>query len=286
MSKLLRGDFARLFRSNIFWLGVIFMLGAAVFTVFLDWTRLQQMQHYYPYKAPPDRSLLQGAMLFLGIVISIFVGLFVGTDYRCGTIRNKLIMGHSRVAMYFSNLTVCLITSLILHFEYIAVIIGASAVGITDKFDMSAEDILIDTLICTCSVLAMTSVILLLCMLISSRTLSTVVVLVLSIMSLFAAQFVDGIRYTGEFVEIVLPDGTTAMDYTYIDDMSTKGRIIKFVNDYIPENQIYQLENRKPSDFYADLPKVDKEIFPLYSLSLIVLSTTAGILVFRKKDLK
>ncbi|MCH5207806.1 MAG: ABC transporter permease [Oscillospiraceae bacterium] len=283
MSRLVRGDFSRLFKSKVFWLGVIFMLGAAVVIVYVLWNQIQYERRFHPdYYGPPDFILLYGIMLFDGIVISIFAGIFIGSDYRYGTIRNKLIMGHSRTAIFLSNLIICFTSAFIMHIVYIAVIVGAAAAGLTDKFEMSPEEILIYILISVCSVLAMTSVILLLCMLIPSRTASTVVALVLSIMALFAAQMIDGIRYKGESVNTVLPDGYVVSHYVYIDDMSTTGRIIKFVNDYLPQNQLFQLVNRRS----VDNIKLDKEIFPLYSLSLVALSTTAGILVFRKKDLK
>lgn len=290
MSKLLRGDFIRLFKSKIFWLCVIAMFVIAVMMVYGVWSNKQELLQAFPDsdpEVPPDHTLLEGAMIYVGIAISVLVGIFVGTDYRSGTIRNKHIMGHSRVAMYFSNLIICFTAAFIMHITYIAVIIGSSAVGITDDFWMSSEEILIKILVSTCSVLAMTSVILLLCMLISSRTASTVIALVLSLAAILAAQNIHNILYDDLFVQVTQPDGTTSYEKAYPDDdPSTKRKILRFVSDYFPENQLYQMQNGTPGRTSDGPLKPNKEVFPLYSLSLIALSTTAGILVFRRKDLK
>ncbi|MCH5203646.1 MAG: ABC transporter permease [Oscillospiraceae bacterium] len=290
MSKLLRGDFVRLFKSKIFWLGVIVMFGVAVMMVYGVWSNKQELLQAFPDsdpEVPPDRTLLEGVMIYVGIIVSVIVGIFVGADYRCGTIRNKHVMGHSRATMYFSNLIICFTAALIMHITYIAVIVGASAVGITDEFWMSAEDILVNTLVSACSVLAMTSVILLLCMLVSSRTASTVIAIILSIVSILAAQRVHGMLYDDLFVQVIEPDGTTSYEKACPDDdPSTKRKILRFVFDYFPENQLYQLQNGMPGQTSDGPLEPNKKVFPLYSLSLIAISTTAGVLVFRKKDLK
>ena len=89
MTKLLRGDFIRLFKSKIFWLCVIFMFGFASMAVYTKWSDSKLVPDYYN---PPDGLLLAGAA-YLGIVIAVVLGIFIGTDYSHGTIRNKISVG-------------------------------------------------------------------------------------------------------------------------------------------------------------------------------------------------
>lgn len=39
---------------------------------------------------------------FIGILSAIFCSLFTGTEYSDGTIRNKIVVGHSRISIYLS----------------------------------------------------------------------------------------------------------------------------------------------------------------------------------------
>ena len=41
----------------------------------------------------------------IGLFMAMFTSLFIGTEYDYGTIRNKIIVGHSRTSIYFSNLS-------------------------------------------------------------------------------------------------------------------------------------------------------------------------------------
>lgn len=288
MIKLLRGDLIRLFKNNIFWLGVIFMFVCAALTVHGHWSHSREMLTAFPdFSFPPDHALLEGTSTYVGIVIAVFIGLFVGTDYSSGTIRNKHIMGHSRAAMYFSNLIICFIASAIMHIIYIAVIVGSSALGIIDKFDMPSEELLALILISTCSVLALTAIILLVCMLISRRTVGAVSAIVLSVAFIFAASGVNNKLGKGVYYPVVQSDGTTVyVSANPDDDPDTKRKILKFVHDLLPDNQLFQLNNGTAGMTSEGPPRTNRELFPLYSLSLIAISTTAGVMVFKKKDIR
>lgn len=77
MSRLLRADFARLWKTKSFWVCVGFTFVISVFG-----------------------AALTGVLFFTGI----FAALFLGTDYADGTIRNKIVTGRTRMEIYLSNL--------------------------------------------------------------------------------------------------------------------------------------------------------------------------------------
>ena len=292
MTKLLRGDFIRLFKSKIFWMGVIFMFCFASMAVYTKWSDSKIVPDYYN---PPDGILLAGA-IYISIVIAVFIGIFIGTDYSNGTIRNKHIMGHSRVSMYLSNLIICITSSVIMHMVYITVIVGAAGIGITRKFEMSVGNIAAQTLTSVFAVSAISAILLFVCMLISSRSAGVVTAMILSIMLIFTAGRIDNIlrekEYTTNYAITVAEDGELV--YTPQENeknpryvTGTKRKILEFVNDFLPVNQISQLMYGNPWTASDDIEENDNSArFPLYSLLLVAVTTTAGVLLFRKKDLK
>ncbi len=96
MLKLLRADFFCLRRSRPFW-----VCAAAAFV----------LSSVYMLRANGDgmRTLEQHLLQvfpFLPILHAAFVSLFLGLEYQDGTLRNKLIVGHSREQVYLSRLLV------------------------------------------------------------------------------------------------------------------------------------------------------------------------------------
>ena len=73
-------------------------------------------------------------MLVLIFMIPTFVSLFIGTEYSDGTIRNKLVIGHTRMSIYFSNLITCLAASLLFALSYLAAVfaVGLPLCGISN----------------------------------------------------------------------------------------------------------------------------------------------------------
>ena len=294
MSKLLRADFIRLFKSRIFWLGVIFMVGLASVAMYTNWKDSHDFPDYYN---PPDGLLLAGAA-YLGIVIAVVLGIFIGTDYSHGTIRNKLSVGHSRIKMYFSNLIVCTAASMIMHIAYMAVVIGASATGIVRKFDMQAGNIAALIVTSFFTVAALSAIFILVCMLISSRSAGVVTAIILSLALIMTSntiyyrlleeEYTRPYSFTimtdsGEEIEVEQPSVKNPQYLT-----GAKRKVFEFFNDLLPNGQIMQFSDGASGKGLGDDGEMPDHtaLFPLYSLGLIAVTTAAGVLIFRKKDLK
>lgn len=292
MIKLLKGDFIRLFKSKIFWLCTIFMFGFADMAVYTKWNDSKLVPDYYN---PPDSILLAGG-IYIAIVIAIFIGLFIGADYSSGTIRNKHTMGHSRTAMYLSNLIICITASVIMHVVYIAVIVLAASTGITRKFEMSYGNIAAQVLISIFAVAAISAILLFVSMLIPSRSAGVVLAIILAIVLIAGAGRIDNWlreeEYATDYAVTIAEDGGvvykpqgTAPNPRYITGV--KRKVLEFVNDLLPVNQMSQLMFGKPSAAPEEMEENNFGAwFPLYSLLLIAVTTGAGVILFRRKDLK
>lgn len=286
MIKLLKGDFVRLFKSKIFWLGTFFMFGFAVFGVYSRWNDIQRIPDYYN---PSDGMLFAGAM-YIAIVIAVVIGSFIGTDYKNGTVHNKLTIGHSKLSMYLSNLIICAVTSIIMHTIWFFVFFASEKLGLIQGFETPYTKIISLVLISFLPIVAFTSLFMMICMLITSKSAGSVTVLVLSFIMLVAVTVIRSdlsapeyyepytYTYTNANGEIIEEHYEREKNHFYIT--GTKRKVYEFLYDFIPNGQIMQI---------ADMESITTdriEIVSLYSLSLIAMTTGVGILLFRKKDLK
>lgn len=281
MSKLLRADFFRLFKSKIFWLGVLFMAGLAGFAVFTRWSDMQAFPEYY---RSSDAFIFSGGM-YVGIVIAVFTGIFIGSDYSDGTIRNKHIIGHSRMKIYLSNLIICFFASVVMYSVFLIVILGSSALNIIGGIEMSSDTLAKLLVTYLFSIWAISAMCLFLAMLIHKKTAGVVTAMIFSIFMIIAANAIDYRLSAKEYTEpysvtVTTADGTekdieqpSVKNPKYLT--GTKKEIFQFLHDTLPVDQIMQA--------YYEL-NFEKH-FPLRSLCIIAIVTGAGILLFRKKDL-
>lgn len=285
MSQLLRANFSRLWKSGIFRLCVLFSIGLSGFMVIMRYVDIQKHLEEYAELgieySSADGLMFIGA-LYLLFAAAVLVGIFVGTEYADGTIRNKLVVGHNRPTIYLSNLIVCAVANEIVLLSHIA------AVWIFGKLlltvEMSVKEILSFVLLEFLSFLALTAVFVLFAMLIQSKAASSVTVLILSIILLFATltiqnkldapEYYEGYTYTNEETgEVIEREREKNPDYL----TGTKRQVYVFLNDFLPSSQIYQVAMQK-SDHAGQMAG--------YAGLLFLVSTGAGIIVFRKKDLK
>ena len=98
MSRIFFAEFRRLFRYRIYYAECVAVI---LFSLF--------------YAEPPVIDcFLFYIMIVIGAFSAICVSQFIGMEYSCGTIRNKLVTGHTRTEIYLAQLALHILAAVIL----------------------------------------------------------------------------------------------------------------------------------------------------------------------------
>ena len=136
MRNLLHANFSRLFHSGAFRAALAAELAYALFIIGVTF--------YSIYVKEGGQFGLEEPLLFaFGIAGMIpvpmliqapFLSVYLGTEFSEGTIRNKLVTGRSKTAVYLSNLLACMMASVLLAVLYLARVgIAAAPTGLPLK---------------------------------------------------------------------------------------------------------------------------------------------------------
>lgn len=122
MNRLLSADFYCLRKSKLSWVMLIIAAVMPIGTVLLyvGLRFLAEQTNDGSFNALSamftTRGILSSAFSLtnnIGIIFPIFAGIIIGSDMTNGTLRNKVIIGHSKAKIYFSHLIVCVIFGIV-----------------------------------------------------------------------------------------------------------------------------------------------------------------------------
>ena len=276
MRNLLSAGFVRLWRSKIFWLSCLFLAGTTVTAV---WTRHSERVQY-GYSSNLDTAFTY-YVTFIVFLIPVVCALFIGTDFADGTIRSKMVCGHSKSSLYLSNLILCSVGSLIMCTAAVApgLALGLPLLG---GFNMGwIRAILFFIGVYTLS-LVWSALSTLLAMLVSNRTISVVAALFLSLALGIAGAYLEDRLEAGPTIPgfTVVVDGEIAdleelANPAYLPEGPVRDAF-QFLSDFTPGGQMVQHIKT------ADRP----EVLMAYDAVLFVIVTAAGLILFRRKDLR
>lgn len=275
MTKLIRADLARMFKTKSFWIcGVLSVV--MVFGNFL----LRYLNNKEIVQALGIHLFADSSNVIL--FAAIFSSLFLGTDYSNGTIRNKMTVGQGRCSIYFSNLIISSASGII----YAAVsrlpvlIFGLSAGG---KLSMSGGEFVFKIVIMLLSMISVSSLFTLAGMLISAKSSNVVVTLVGAIVLFIGTA---GLLELLQMPEYVMPGYTITVDGVIqpmepeLNPLYVRGAMRVFLQtvcDVLPTGQAVQLEMGSVNN---------SELMPLFSIGLTAVVSVIGVTMFRRKDLK
>lgn len=258
------------------------MAGMAVFALFMKIMDYVSMREYSG-SVPSFESLLLIYALVIGFLMAAFVSLFVGTEYSDGTIRNKLIIGHTRVSIYLSNLITCFAAGVMMCLAYLIPALAVSALLCrSDSTDFRM--LLLMILYSFVLTLAFTSLYTLAGMICQNKALTAVItILVICFFSVASIYISAKLNEPETYPEIsALADGRTVTSARQVPNpgyvRGTQREVYQFLNDFLPTGQSVILTR---GDTEASTP-----LLPVYSACIAVAASGIGIFIFRKQDIK
>lgn len=282
MTKLLSAGFARVRRDRLLW---CFAAAVLVFSVVI---MLMGIRTATEREALGDDSATMEYIYFdlapmLGLFVAAFTPLFLGTEYSDGTLRNKLIVGHSRVNIYLSNLILSTLAALFMAF--VGLLGGLAGLSHFDGFAMGWRQYAVYVGVFLLSVVSLTAILTALQMSVSSKAASAVASLLLFLALLILSSrlynalcepamasegilTVDGVQFTDPHPNPAYVGGVARQVYTLLLNL-------------LPTGQQILISNNELGGELA-MPAVAA----LLSMAVTALSSLAGLLLFRKKDIK
>ncbi len=275
MVKLLSANFLRLIQDKIFRGGLI--LTAAWGVIVPVKRHMDALQ--YDYTDEIENGFLSYA-LFAGIVMAVFCSLFLGTEYNDGTMRNKIIVGGKRSAIYLANAVVSCAAGLAMCAAYLLpyLCVGMPLMG---AFSAPGEAVFLTTLTVLLLAAALSSVFTCIAMVCQNKAATAVICILLAFGSLMSGMVLNEMLEAPPTHMLYSLDENGEMSSSeepnpkYLE--GTKREIVQTLYDINPGGQAIQC---------AGMTAVNPLRLPLYSLAIIVLATGAGCVLFRKRDLK
>lgn len=275
MRKLLRANFARLKRDKVFWGGSIFLILFCVLICVIQYRTMKQIEAQFFLD-----NFVFGSFQLIGVILSVFISLFVGTEYSDGTIRNKIIVGRSRTGIYLANTITCSLGAVMstLLSILVTMILGIPMFGF---FKNELSYMLLMLLVYLVAVAAYASIYNLISMLIPNKAYAAVVNVLLAFIFLFLAVYLYQRLAAPELVQqgTLMENGEIVFDMLPNPSYLTgkKREVFQFFFDFLPGGQAMQV---------ASMEAVHPVRMIVYSVVIAVVTNTAGIFFFRKKDLK
>ena len=274
MINLLNAGFTRLKKNKLFWILTIFTIGLALFMIYTQYSDMKKYKEVIEVE-----QLMLNYSTIIGVVISIFVSLFLGIEYSDGGIRNKISIGHKRINIYLSNLIIIVITSLLsyLLFLMIITIIGIPLFG-NITIPISSLFSLLGCIFIT--IIAYSSLYTFIAMMISNKTITAVISIMLAFGMMMGALICFRVLDTQKYIQSAsMVNGEMKFEEVLNPKYpsETKKKVCQTLLDINPAGQMFQIVGRSAPNL---------KVLPLYSLGILFTFTSTGIVLFNKKELK
>lgn len=280
MFKLLNANFSRLKHNKVLYVIIIITIGIALFFIFNNFT-MQSMVGKENMTYNMDKMMLNYINI-VGLFLAMFTSLFIGTEYDYGTIRNKIIVGHTRTSIYFSNLIISIVVGLLLEIVYMLIIVGIG-IPLLANLELSLSQYLIIFLEIIVIIIAYSSFFTLISFACSNVTFSTTACMLL-LLGMYVVS--SNLAYP-----INMPKN---IKESYYDEQGVEHVIRTIPNPNYPseekmfiyKNIYYSIPTGQGYEISEKLNNADTFNLLAYSGSFICIVNIVGVYVFNKKELK
>lgn len=267
MLKLLSANKIRLKTSRLFWIGLFVTIGYSVFLLIMNYI---EKVSYIGSSIMQINWYLLAPFSIISFFCPIFSSIFVGTEYSDGTMRNRLIVGHTRKNIYLANfITVCLVNVIItLISSVIVVLLGTLLLG---WHMLNPMLFLLHYIGGIMMLVAFAGFFTLIAMVIHNKTISTVTAIITFLMSYLIAGVIRRLVfsfYNGEAISDVFSDLS--------NDMVSQP-VLEFLYDFLPMGQCLQITSDTVFHPFR---------LPIYSALFAAITVICGVLMFSKRDMK
>ncbi len=243
---------------------------------------------YRDYKTGVGTPYYDNALFSIAAIgmfaLAAAVSLFVGSEYSDGTIRNKIAVGHTRFSIYMSLLFTSVIVGWLLVAVWTAVYLIPGAILMEHANPLRVYLCLYLAMFLELAVFS--AIFTFLSVTLGNKAGSAVVCILLTLMLMIHGIVIESLLEEPEYYspEYTISD-TGEVSYTgvlepnpnYIPEGSPKRVFYEFLMDVTPGGQALQIAGHT-------MDNTSK--ICLYDIGWLVLITGAGILLFRRKNLK
>lgn len=279
MTNLLVPNCKRLMKNRAFRIAAAVVAVIGLFEIFMMY-RDSVIEKDTPYF---DGGLFSFAALGV-FALAAVVPLFVGSEYSDGTIRNKVVVGHHRAAVYLSILLTSIIAETLLILVWTAAYLIPGVILMEHANPLWVYLVLYLAMFLELAVFS--AIFTLLTMTLGSKAGAAVVCIFCALLLLMQGIVVESMLEEPEFYgpELIISDsgevsyaGEMERNPNYIPEGSPKRAFFEFLMDFMPGGQAIRISSQATDN----LAKIC-----FYDLGWLVVMTCAGVLIFRRKDLK
>ena len=269
MRNLLQANLRRMVRSRAFLIAVLAELAYTALVVLVCWDHYATGTGNYTIESILTAGFgLMGYLPIPSLIAAPLLSLHLGADYSDNTLRNKLIVGHTRAEVYLADTLTCVIAAVGLDVLYLVlsgVLCVYPVLGMSGALlRVPPGQMLVWIGMALLARAAWASVIKLTVTLLGNRTTASIagLLLVLAAAGLCAFGFQE--------LEYLTRHPAAA-------GLETRMSFWRLALDVLPTGQYLQVSRLDTPDLWR---------MPLLSLAVIAASTGIGLALFRRKDLK
>lgn len=276
MNRLLAANIVRLRKNKCFLGGILLLVILGILYPVMKCIEIKNTG----YETTLDTGFFIGAAV-LPVLLSVFVSLFIGTEYSDGTIRNKIMVGHERKSVYLANLLTNLMAAFALNIVFSSSYLAAG-IPLLGFFQEDLKVIFLFAGIEFVLICSFTALFTMIAVLISNKAVSAVICVLGTFLVLFAASYLNArLNEPETYPAYTYVEGRTEVteeeekNPLYLDGKERER--YQFLYDFLPGGQVIQC---------VTMTAVNPKRLPVYSAILFVLTTAGGVLLFERKDIK